>query len=239
MIGIYRRIKAGIPILRRYARALIRDLTDADDLVQECVTRALTNRHLWREGTNLRAWLFTIVHNQYVNHVRRSVRTGTTVEFDDGDLSLRLPATQEKCLELRDLDRALGRLPVEQRTVILLVALEGMPCCDASAALGIPIGTVRSRLSRGRAALRELMDVGPDQRGCLWRNPRPCPESPNRESLQMTEDPRILELNIRHYQELLKLNRHTEETRQRLSDLLAEAQAQLPVVNAATANRDR
>jgi RNA polymerase sigma-70 factor, ECF subfamily len=164
MTDIYRRIEAEIPVLRRYARALIRNLTDADDLVQECVTRALTKHHLWREGTNLRAWLFTILHNQYVNHVRRSARTGTTVEYDDGDLPMRLPATQEKRLELRDLDRALGRLPAEQRAVILLVGLEGMPYGDVSAVLGIPVGTVRSRLSRGRAALRGLMGLEPDRR---------------------------------------------------------------------------
>src|SRR4029077_6136236 len=111
-----------------------------------------------------RAWLFTILHNQYVNDVRRSIRSGTTVGFDDAtDLPLRLPATQEKCLELRDLDRALGRLPAEQRTVILLIGLEGMPYGEVATVLGIPVGTVRSRLSRGRDALRRLMDGDIDQ----------------------------------------------------------------------------
>ena len=128
MTDIYQRIEAEIPVLRRYARALIRNLTDADDLVQECVARALTKLHLWREGSNLRSWLFTILHNQYVDHVRRSIRSGTTVEFDGAtDLPLRLPATQEKRLELRDLDRALGLLTAEQRMVILLVGLEACP----------------------------------------------------------------------------------------------------------------
>jgi RNA polymerase sigma-70 factor (ECF subfamily) len=164
MTDIYQRIEAEIPVLRRYARALIRNLTDADDLVQECVARALTKLHLWREGSNLRSWLFTILHNQYVDHVRRSIRSGTTVEFDGAtDLPLRLPATQEKRLELRDLDRALGLLTAEQRMVILLVGLEGMPYSDIGTMLGIPVGTVRSRLSRGRAALRGLMGVEPDR----------------------------------------------------------------------------
>jgi RNA polymerase sigma-70 factor (ECF subfamily) len=164
MTDIYQRIEAEIPVLRRYARALIRNLTDADDLVQECVARALTKLHLWREGSNLRSWLFTILHNQYVDHVRRSIRSGTTVEFDGAtDLPLRLPATQEKRLELRDLDRALGLLTAEQRMVILLVGLEGMPYSDIGTILGIPVGTVRSRLSRGRAALRGLMGVEPDR----------------------------------------------------------------------------
>jgi RNA polymerase sigma-70 factor (ECF subfamily) len=162
MSDILQEIAVQIPILRRYARALVRDVVAADDLVQECLTRAIAKLHLWREG-NLRAWLFTILHNQYVNEVRRSIRSGTTVEFDAADLPLNLPATQEKLLELRDLDRALGRLPAEQRTVILLVGLEGMSYCDAATALGIPVGTVRSRLSRGRDALRRLMDGDTDQ----------------------------------------------------------------------------
>lgn len=163
MSDIHRRIEAELPGLRRYARALVRDVSDADDLVQECLARALSKLDLWREGSNLRAWLFTILHNQYVNRVRRAIRTGTTIEFDEADLPLRLPAMQEKRLELRDLDRALGRLPAEQRAVILLVGLECMPYCDVAAALGIPVGTVRSRLSRGRTALRALMGFEPDR----------------------------------------------------------------------------
>jgi RNA polymerase sigma-70 factor (ECF subfamily) len=164
MPDIQHRIEAELPGLRRYARALVRDVSDADDLVQECLTRALTKLHLWRDGSNLRAWLFTILHNQYVNKVRRSIRTGISVELDDSWPPLSRPATQEKRLELRDLDRALGRLPTEQRSVILLVALEGMPYCDVSAVLGIPVGTVRSRLSRGRTALRVLMGIESDGR---------------------------------------------------------------------------
>ena len=164
MSDIHQRIEAELPGLRRYARALVRDVSDADDLVQECLTRALSKLDLWQEGSNLRAWLFTILHNQYVNRVRRAIRTGKTIEFNEADLPLKLPATQEKRLELRDLDRALGQLPAEQRAVILLVGLEGMPYCDVAAALGIPVGTVRSRLSRGRTALRGLMGFEPDRR---------------------------------------------------------------------------
>jgi RNA polymerase sigma-70 factor, ECF subfamily len=163
MADIHQMIEAELPRLRRYARALVRDVADADDLVQECLTRALTKLDLWREGSNLRAWLFTILHNQYVNRVRRAIRTGVTVELDETWPPLNRPATQEKRLELRDLDRALGQLPAEQRAVILLVGLEGMPYRDVGAALGIPTGTVRSRLSRGRAALRGLMGVEPDR----------------------------------------------------------------------------
>jgi RNA polymerase sigma-70 factor, ECF subfamily len=164
MTDIHKRIEAEIPRLRRYARALVRDVVGADDLVQECLTRALVKLHLWREGTDLRAWLFTILHNQYVNHVRRSIRMGTPVEFDEAAPRLSQPAHQEAGLQLRDLDRALGQLPADQRAVILLVGLEGMPYADVGTMLGIPVGTVRSRLSRGRLALRELMAVEPDRR---------------------------------------------------------------------------
>ena len=164
MADIRQKIEAHIPGLRRYAWALVRDAAAADDLVQECITRALVKLHLWREGSDLRAWLFTILHNQHVTQVRRSIREGATVELDKAELQMSRPAGQEKRLELRDLDRALGRLPAEQRAVILLVGLEGMPYADVGAALGIPTGTVRSRLSRGRLTLRRLMGVEPDQR---------------------------------------------------------------------------
>jgi RNA polymerase sigma-70 factor, ECF subfamily len=157
MSDIHQEIEAHIPSLRRYARALTRDVVATDDLVQECLTRALNKLHLWRQGTNLRGWLFTILHNQYVNEVRRSIRSGSTVELSDATLPSR-PANHDKVLELRDLDRALGQLSPEMRAVILLVGLEGMPYCDVATALGIPVGTVRSRLSRGRDALRRLMD---------------------------------------------------------------------------------
>jgi RNA polymerase sigma-70 factor (ECF subfamily) len=163
MTEIHKRIEAHIPSLRRYARALVRDVAGADDLVQECLTRALSKLDLWCEGTNLRAWLLTILHNQYVNHVRRSIRIGTPSEFDEASPWLSQPANQEKSLELRDLDRVLGQLPVDQRAVILLVGLEGMPYAEVGAMLGIPIGTVRSRLSRGRLALRGLMGVEPNR----------------------------------------------------------------------------
>jgi RNA polymerase sigma-70 factor (ECF subfamily) len=164
MADIHQKIEAEIPRLRRYARALVRDVVGADDLVQECLTRALAKLDLWREGTDLRAWLFTILHNQYVNHVRRSIRVGTPVEFGESTLLTSQPADQEKRLELRDLDRALRRLPEDQRAVILLVGLEGMPYAEVGALLGVPVGTVRSRLSRGRLALRQLMGVEFDRR---------------------------------------------------------------------------
>ena len=159
MADIYRRIEAEIPRLRRYARALTRDISAADDLVQDCLTRALSKVHLWQAGTDLRAWLFTILHNQYVNHVRRAVREGAAVALSETEPLLTSQPNQSKRLELRDLERAIAKLPEEQRQVILLVGLEGMGYEEAAKILGIPVGTVRSRLSRGRDMLRELMDI--------------------------------------------------------------------------------
>jgi RNA polymerase sigma-70 factor (ECF subfamily) len=160
---IYRSIEAEIPRLRRYARALARDLAGADDLVQDCLTRALEKLHLWQEGTDLRAWLFTILHNQYVNQVRRAVREGAAVGLSETEPMLAQAPHQGKRLELRDLERAIAKLPDEQRSVVLLVGLEGMRYEEVAEILDIPIGTVRSRLSRGREALRRLIGIVPDR----------------------------------------------------------------------------
>ncbi len=148
-----------IPRLRRYARALTRDATRADDLVQSCLLRALAKSHLWQPGTDLRAWLFTILHNQHVNDVRRAVREGINIPVEDVAPVLTTPSTQGATLQLRDLDRAMARLPEEQRQVLLLVGLEGMRYEEVAAVLDIPVGTVRSRLSRGRDMLRHLLDM--------------------------------------------------------------------------------
>ena len=159
MSDFARLLEAEIPRLRRYARALTRDQSRADDLVQSSLCRAIAKQHLWEPGTDLRAWLFTILHNQHVNDVRRSVREGVSIPVEDVAPSLTVPAETGASLQLRDLERALARLPDEQRQVILLVGLEGMRYEEVATVLGIPIGTVRSRLSRGRDMLRELMDM--------------------------------------------------------------------------------
>ena len=116
MSDFTRLLEAEIPRLRRYARALTRDAVCADDLVQDCLARALAKQHLWQCGTDLRAWLFTILHNQHCNEVRRSVREGSSVELDQAPpISVRSNAIA--ALELRDLERAINRLPEDQRTV--------------------------------------------------------------------------------------------------------------------------
>ena len=157
-------IEAEIPRLRRYARALTRDVVSADDLVQDCLTRALGKLHLWQEGSDLRAWLLTILHNQYVNHIRRAVREGAVVALNETEPMLSRAPQQGRRLELRDLERAIAQLPEEQRSVILLVGLEGMRYEEVAAVLDVPVGTIRSRLSRGREALRRLTGAVPDEK---------------------------------------------------------------------------
>jgi RNA polymerase sigma-70 factor (ECF subfamily) len=158
------RIEYEIPRLRRYARALTRNETAADDLVQDTLVRGLSKLHLWQEGTDLRAWLFTILHNQHVNQVRRGVREGAAVAVSESEPSLRRAPDQDDRLALRDLDRAMALLPEEQRVVILMVGLEGMRYEAVAEIVGVPVGTVRSRLSRGREALRQLMGIREDRR---------------------------------------------------------------------------
>ena len=143
-----------IPRLRRYARALVGDRATADDLVQDTLERAWAKLHLYRRGTDLRAWLFTVMHNVHVNRVR-AARATDTLEEEMPELAQR--ASQGDALLVRDLDRAIARLPAEQRAVLLLVTLEEMSYETVSRTLEIPIGTVMSRLSRAREKLRAMM----------------------------------------------------------------------------------
>jgi RNA polymerase sigma-70 factor (ECF subfamily) len=146
-----------IPRLRRYACALTRDIYRADDLVQNCLERAVAKKHLWQPDTDLRAWLFTILHNQHVNDIRRSVREGLSLPLEE--MADRLPVEPRAYakLELRDLRAAIAKLAEEQRQVVLLVGLEGLRYDQVADILGVPVGTVRSRLSRAREQLRRLM----------------------------------------------------------------------------------
>ena len=164
-------LEAEIPRLRRYARALVRDRDRADDLVQDTLMRALAKQHLWEPGTNLRAWLFTLMHNQRVNSVRRPARE--SVQLDTEEMSGSLIATTDPTAscQLRELENALARLRPEEREIILLVGLEGMRYDDTAQILGIPIGTVRSRLFRGREALRKLLDMDPQPRSAAAELP--------------------------------------------------------------------
>jgi RNA polymerase sigma-70 factor, ECF subfamily len=159
MSDFARLLEVEIPRLRRYARALTRDRVRADDLVQECLVRAIAKQHLWQPGTDLRAWLFTILHNQHVNEVRRSLREGIKVTVEGVAPTLTVVSDATASLQLRDLERAIAALPAGQRQVVLLVGLEGISYEKVAAVLNVPIGTVRSRLSRGRHMLRQLMGM--------------------------------------------------------------------------------
>jgi RNA polymerase sigma factor (sigma-70 family) len=143
-----------IPRLRRYARALVGDRASADDLVQDTLERAWAKLHLYRRGTDLRAWLFTVMHNVHVNRVRA---TRPVDPLDDDMPELAQRETQPDALLVRDLDRAIARMPADQRAVLLLVTLEEMSYEEVARTLGIPIGTVMSRLSRAREKLRAMM----------------------------------------------------------------------------------
>ena len=158
MSEFHRLIEQQIPRLRRYARALTRNRERADDLVQDTPSRALIKEQFWQPGTNLGAWLFTIMHNQNVNNVRRAVREPGMVDME---ISATLPATTDPTAsrQMFEFERALAQLPLEQRQVILLVGLEGMSYEDAAGILSVPVGTIRSRLSRGRDTLRKLLDM--------------------------------------------------------------------------------
>jgi RNA polymerase sigma-70 factor, ECF subfamily len=172
-----RLIAAAMPRLRRYARALLRDEDRADDLVQETLLRGLDKIHQYHSGTNLRAWLFTIMHNQYVNSVRRAVRQGQTNVVEE--VHLVSPASQLPSLELRDLESAIARLPAEQRETLLLITLEGMKYEEVAQLCDVPIGTVRSRLSRARDELRRITE-GANPGACVGRDLSKLDEQPGR-----------------------------------------------------------
>lgn len=159
MSGVLTQIEACIPALRRYAAALLRNREDADDLVHDCLVRALDKLHTRRDDADIRAWLFTILHNLFISQLRRAKArpSGETLdETHDAVMSAR--PDQDKRLYWRDLLRGLNKLPVEQRTVILLVSVEDLSYAEAASVLGVPIGTVMSRLARGRERLRQLIE---------------------------------------------------------------------------------
>lgn len=156
MPDLIRRIEAEIPALRRYALVLARDADAADDLVQDCLERALSRLHLWRRAGNLRAWLFTILHNVHANHLRALSRQPCLLPLEYASTAPVADADPYQRLELDETLAALWQLSSDQREVLLLVVVEGMSYRQAGAVLGVPVGTIMSRLARGRERLREL-----------------------------------------------------------------------------------
>lgn len=153
---------AAIPRLRRYARVLTGEATRADDLVQETLARAWEKRRLWAAGSDLRAWLFTIMHNVFVNQRAMARRDAQNVSIDgdeDGGAAWQIPVRpmQQTRVELTEIMREVQRLPNEQREVLMLAAVEEMRYEEIATVLSIPVGTVMSRLSRAREKLRRAV----------------------------------------------------------------------------------
>jgi RNA polymerase sigma-70 factor (ECF subfamily) len=151
-----RLLEAELPGLRRYARALTGSREDADDLVQDCLERALSRWHLFQADRRLRPWLFTIMHNLFVS-ARRRAAGRAHLEHREFSQPLVSAPEQGNGLAVAELDRALAMLSPEHRAVLLLVGLEGFSYAEAARILDAPIGTVMSRLSRARSQLREVL----------------------------------------------------------------------------------
>ena len=147
-----------LPRLRRYARALTGDVVRADDLVQDTLERALARLDLWQPGSDLRAWLFTLMHNLFVNQLRTRRPQDTAL---DEALDIPVSGGQMEALAVRDMHAALVRLPDEQREVILLVGLEQFSYAEAAQVLGVPVGTIMSRLARARERMRHMLAGAP------------------------------------------------------------------------------
>ena len=156
-------VAAEIPRLRRYARALVGGNAEADDLIQDTLERALAKLDQWRDGESPRKWLFSILHNLHVDGLRRKSRRPPHVGLDSLGPEQSAPAADGA--SGRDLDRALQQLSGEQREVVLLVGLEGLTYAETAEVLDIPVGTVMSRLARGRGRLRTLLDYEGGDKG--------------------------------------------------------------------------
>jgi RNA polymerase sigma-70 factor, ECF subfamily len=163
-------IEAEIPYLRRYARALTGGADAADDLVQDSLERAIARFGQFRAGTNLRAWLFTILHNMRCDQHRRVVRRPLEIPIEDTPHHACTRASQADALHLSDFRRAFGRLSEAHREVLALVGLEGLDYQQAARILGVEVGTVKSRVFRARESLRreQLMLEQPTPRH-MWR----------------------------------------------------------------------
>lgn len=158
MADLITRIEAEIPALRRYATTLVRDPAGAEDLVQDCLERALARRHLWRRPGHLRAWLFTLMRRIHSNQLRALYRRPAPAIFDEERAA---PVVRDDPAAHAELDQALAainELAEEHREVLVLVVVEGLRYREAAAVLEIPVGTVMSRLARARERLRLLLE---------------------------------------------------------------------------------
>jgi len=156
-------IETHVPALRRYARALTRDTDRADDLVQDCLERAIRKQALWQPTGSLKSWLFRILLNLYRNELRTNRRRGEHVAVDTLLVEPSIAPAQPGRIALAEMSRAIDLLNVEQKEALLLVVLDGMSYAEAAEALSIPIGTLMSRLGRARAALRTAVGGGTEE----------------------------------------------------------------------------
>jgi RNA polymerase sigma factor (sigma-70 family) len=157
-----------IPALRRYAHGLMRDRATADDLVQDCLERAITRWQQRHPDNDPRSWIFTILHNLAVNRMRQKQRRGPHIPLEDVDEgSLALAPSQDDGLRHDDLMRALAGLPEDQRALLLLISVEDLSYAEAAEVLKIPIGTVMSRLARARERLRRAVEGEPNRVAAL------------------------------------------------------------------------
>jgi len=157
--------------LRRYARSLVGDPAESDDLVQECMLRALSASHLWPQIRNVRAYLFTVLHHAHVDYRADQRKRSSAAPLEQVEHLFHAYGNQDSRLELRDMSRALATLPDEQRTIVLLIAIDGLSYEEVSRQLSIPIGTVMSRLFRAREALRYLMAGSAKKKQKIGNNP--------------------------------------------------------------------
>jgi RNA polymerase sigma factor (sigma-70 family) len=150
-----------LPRLRRFARALARDAADADDLAQTALERALKARSHWQRGTRMDSWMMKIMRNCWIDEVRSRVRRSRTFAPEDEGLAapLMVPSEAERMVQADGVGRAMNLLPPEQREAIALVLIEGLSYREASDLLDIPIGTLTSRLTRGRKALARTLEA--------------------------------------------------------------------------------
>jgi RNA polymerase sigma-70 factor (ECF subfamily) len=148
-----------IPALRGYARNLLRNREMADDLVQDCLERVISRWSERRTVESTRSWMFAIAHNLAVNRLRQQTQRGPHLDIEDLDESTLIqPARQEDRIRQGELMRALQALPEDQRSVVVLVCVDGLSYAEAALELEVPIGTVMSRLARARAKLQRALD---------------------------------------------------------------------------------
>ncbi|HWH17389.1 MAG TPA: sigma-70 family RNA polymerase sigma factor [Allosphingosinicella sp.] len=148
-----------LPRLRRFARSLARDAADADDLCQAALERALKAREQWQPGTRLDAWMYRIIRNSWIDEIRARTRRGQTFLAEEAGSCVGAESDADTWMELHDVDRAMAEIPAEQREVIALVLVEGLAYREAAEILEIPIGTLTSRLTRGRQALARRLEA--------------------------------------------------------------------------------